>query len=579
MSAPVSAGPNGGLPAAAPQPATATASSTSSPTSSAAAASSSSSSSTRSSDVVIVGSGVAGSLVAYRLALAGFGVLMLEAGPRIKRGNVVENFRNSPTKSDYMTPYPASRHAPHPQYAPPNNYLIEKGSQPYGAQYIRGVGGTTWHWAAATWRLLPSDFRLKTQYGVGRDWPIDYATLEPWYCQAEAALGVSGADDVDVGSPRSQPYPMAALPLSWMDRRFTDVMQANGYHVVPEPAARNSRPYDSRPTCCGNNNCMPICPIGAQYAGVVHAHKAEQAGATLLADAVVYRIEHDAAGAIAAVHYKDAAGASVRVTGRVFVLAANGIEIPKLMLMSTSDKYPHGIGNSSDMVGRNLMDHPGTGVNFLSKEALWPGRGPMEMTSVVNLRDGAFRSQYSAKKLHLSNGSVVADVTTDLILNRKLAGPELERQIRSHSARKLVINAFHEQLPDPANRIVPSREHSDALGIPQPEIHYSIDDYVRRSAAETRRAYAGIAALFDGTEVEFKDDFAPNNHIMGTTIMGNDPANSVVDADCRTHDHPNLYIASSAVMPSAASVNCTLTIAALACRLADHLVQNKKVAA
>jgi len=532
----------------------------------------------RSSDIVIVGSGVAGSLVAYHLAQAGFGVLMLEAGPRVKRGTIVENFRNSPVKGDYAAPYPPSPHAPHPQFAPPNNYLIEKGSHPYAAQYLRVVGGTTWHWAAAAWRLLPSDFKLQSQFGVGRDWPIDYATLEPFYCQAERELGVSGADHIDVGSPRSQPYPMPALPLSWMDQRFTDVMQANGYHVVPEPAARNSRPYDQRPTCCGNNNCMPICPIGAQYAGVIHAHRAEQAGATLLADAVVYRIEHDSSGAIAAVHYKDVKGVSSRVTGRLFVLAANGIEIPKLMLMSTSAHYPRGTGNSSDMVGRNLMDHPGTGVNFLAREALWPGRGPMEMTSVVNLRDGAFRSRHSAKKLHLSNASVNADVATDLIVNKKLAGPELDRQIRDRSARKLIINAFHEQLPDPANRIVPSREHSDALGIPQPEIHYAIDDYVRRSAADTRDHYARIAALFGGTEIDFNDDFSPNNHIMGTTIMGDDPATSVVDANCRTHDHPNLYIASSAVMPSAASVNCTLTIAALACRLADHLQHRAKVA-
>lgn len=532
-----------------------------------------------SADVIIVGSGVAGSLVAWHLAQAGISVLMLEAGPRMRRWNVVDNFRNSAVKSDYMTPYPASRHAPHPQYAPPNNYLIEKGSHPYGAQYIRGVGGTTWHWAAAAWRLLPSDFRLKTLYGVGRDWPIDYALLEPFYNQAEAALGVSGADDVDVGSPRSQPYPMAALPLSWMDHRFTEVMNANGYRVVPEPAARNSRPYDGRPTCCGNNNCMPICPIGAQYAGAVHALKAEQAGARLIADAVVYRIEHDDSGAIAAVHYKDPAGASTRVTGKTFVLAANGIEIPKLMLMSTSEKYPRGIGNSSDMVGRNLMDHPGTGVNFLAKEPLWPGRGPMEMTSVVNLRDGAFRADYSAKKLHLSNGVVTADVAADLIIGKKMVGPELDKQIRDRSARKLVINAFHEQLPDPANRIVPSAEHKDALGIPQPEIHYSIDDYVRRSAAETRKAYAQIADLFGGTEVQFTDTFAPNNHIMGTTIMGTDPADSVVDADCRTHDHPNLFVASSAVMPSAASVNCTLTIAALACRLSEHLKRQIRGAA
>jgi choline dehydrogenase-like flavoprotein len=194
----------------------------------------------------------------------------------------------------------------------------------------------------------------------------------------------------------------------------------------------------------------------------------------------------------------------------------------------------------------------------------------MEMTSIVNFRDGAFRSDYSAKKLHLSNGVSTLSVTADL-LKKGLTGAELDRQIRDRAARTLNINSFHEHLPEPQNRIVPSADHKDALGIPQPEIYYSISDYVKKSASNTHDLYAQIAALFGGTEVSFDDTFAPNNHIMGTTIMGSDAASSVVDPDCRTHDHSNLFIASSGVMPSAASVNCTLTIAALSLKLADKL--------
>ena len=524
-----------------------------------------------SADVVVVGSGVAGSLVAHQLALAGASVIILEAGPRIARWQIVENFRNSPAKADFATPYPSMPYAPHPEYSPPNNYLIQKGEYPYESQYLRLVGGTTWHWAAAAWRLLPSDFKLKTLFGVGRDWPFPYDTLEPWYYAAERELGVSGPElSVDLGSPRTKPYPMPALPLSFMDARFAEVLNANAFKVVPEPVARNSQPYDERPTCCGNNNCMPICPIAAMYNGIVHAEKAEQAGAQLMPQAVVYRIEADDKGLISAVHYKDPSGGTTRVTGKFFVLAANGIETPKLMLMSTSDKFPHGVGNRSDQVGRNLMDHPGTGVSFLANEALWPGRGPMEMTSVVNFRDGAFRSEYAAKKLHLSNGVATMAVTAAL-LQAGLTGAELDRQIRDRASRTLTINSFHEILPEPGNRIVPSADRKDGLGIPQPEIYYSIGEYVKKSAAHTHEVYAQIAALFGGTEVTFDDRFAPNNHIMGTTIMGTDPADSVVDADCRTHDHPNLFLATSGVMPSAASVNCTLTIAALALRLADKL--------
>ena len=122
-----------------------------------------------SADVVVVGSGVAGGLVAHQLASAGASVILLEAGPRIPRWQIVENFRNSPAKNDFATPYPSTPYAPHPEYSPENNYLIQKGEYPYASQYLRLVGGTTWHWAAAAWRLLPADFKLKTLYGVGRD--------------------------------------------------------------------------------------------------------------------------------------------------------------------------------------------------------------------------------------------------------------------------------------------------------------------------------------------------------------------------------------------------------------------------
>src|ERR1700682_6307675 len=169
-----------------------------------------------SADVVVVGSGVAGSLVAHQLALAGAAVILLEAGPRIPRWQIVENFRNSPAKGDFTTPYPSAPYAPHPEYSPANDYLIQKGEYPYHSQYVRLVGGTTWHWAAATWRLLPSDFKLKTMYGVGRDWPYPYETLEPWYYAAEVQLGVSGPDyTVDLGSPGSQPSSLCRLPVSW----------------------------------------------------------------------------------------------------------------------------------------------------------------------------------------------------------------------------------------------------------------------------------------------------------------------------------------------------------------------------
>jgi choline dehydrogenase-like flavoprotein len=122
-----------------------------------------------SADVVVIGSGVCGCMAAHRLAKPGAAVLILEAGPRIERGRIVANYRNSPFKGNWMGPYPSSAWAPHPIYQPDNSYLVQAGPYPYPAEYVRIVGGTTWHWAAHAWRVVPNDLKIKSLYGVGRD--------------------------------------------------------------------------------------------------------------------------------------------------------------------------------------------------------------------------------------------------------------------------------------------------------------------------------------------------------------------------------------------------------------------------
>jgi choline dehydrogenase-like flavoprotein len=230
------------------------------------------------------------------------------------------------------------------------------------------------------------------------------------------------------------------------------------------------------------------------------------------------------------------------------------------------------------MVGRNLMDHPGTSSTFDSEMPLWPGRGPNVISAITNLRDGDFRSEYAARKLMILNMNPVEGIAKAAI-DEGLTGDALREAVRHRTARRQVITAFHEQLPDPANRILPSTEgKTDLLGLPRPEIHYDVGEYVARSAEDTRKRTERIAESLGAApgSVEHSEDWLPNNHITGATIMGDDPRDSVVDADCRAHDHPNLWISSSSTFPSVSSVNVTLTIAALALRLGEHIASEAR---
>lgn len=529
---------------------------------------------TNSADVVVIGGGICGSLLARKLALAGSSVLMLESGPRVARGELVERYRHSAFKADLMAPYPFSEMAPHPTFTPePNKYIEQTGPHAFQAQYIRMLGGTSWHWAAQMWRNLPSDFRTQSLYGVGKDWPISYDDLEPYYYEAEVIAGVGGAPDT--GSPRAKPFPMDRVPASYFQQRVTERL-APSFKVQDDCTARNSRIFDGRPACCGNNNCMPVCPIDAQYHGGIAASSAEQAGVRIATEAVVYQVEHDASGAIVAVNYYDWNKVSHRVTGKTFVLAANAIESARLLQMSTSDKFPNGIANSNGYVGRNLCDHPAIGVTFDMDEPVWPGRGPVSPCSIGDFRDGAFRSESAAFRIDISNASQVASVTKELI-GEGVYGVKLEGAIRDRASRRVSIKNALEQLPDPNNRVTLGK-NKDAMGLPVPSIYWDMDDYVLKGTEQTRKRYDEIAKQLGATNIKHSKAgaFSNRQHITGTLSMGKDAATSVTDPFGRAHDHPNLYMVGTGVMPTVGTCNVTLTAVALALRTADQILSEAR---
>ena len=529
-------------------------------------------------DLVIVGAGVVGALIADQIVATGRSVLMLDAGPRLDRGEVVENWRNISFErragSDYQGLYPQNPHAPAPLYFPPNDYVALSGpdGSSYKQGYVKAVGGTTWHWAASSWRHLPVDFTMRSTYGVGRDWPFSYDDLETYYCRAETAMGVSGPNDPSRQSParRSKPYPADMIPWAHGDTRFADVVNAHGYNSVPIPQARMVTPWNGRPACCGNNNCQPICPIGAMYNAIHTVQSAEAKGAKVLAQAVVYRIDTDANNRITAVHWLDADKISHKATGRAFVLACNSLENPRLLLLAANQQNPGGIANSSDQVGRNMMDHSGFHCTFLANEPLWLGRGPAQSSCLVGPRDGAFRSEYSANKMILNNISRVVPAT-EQALKLGLVGKDLDDEIRRRAAFGVDLSISLEPLPHRDNRVTLSKTRRDPLGLACPDIHYEVGPYVRKGYDAAVVQLRHIGRLFDAIEFNVTTALNANNHIMGGTIMGANPRDSVVDGACRAHDHSNLWLPGGGPIPSASVVNSTLTMAALALKSADAI--------
>jgi choline dehydrogenase-like flavoprotein len=523
-----------------------------------------------SADIVIVGSGVAGSLVATRLARAGLTVLILEAGPRVQRSAALAQYRGALIKIP-ESPYPNAPYASHPVSDNPDHYYLQDGPDKFGSPYLRQVGGTTWHWLGTTLRFVPDDFRLRSKFGVGVDWPISYDDLEPWYCEAERELGVAGDPNADLNAPRSQPYPLPPIPLSYADQRTAAALGGTPYTIQPTPQARNSQRYDNRPACCGSSSCIPICPVQAKYDASTHVAQAERAGAQLVPEAIVSHVEVGADGRITSLTVKRPDGTEDRATGKVFVIAAHGIETPKLLLQSKTARLPGGVANSSDQVGRNLMDHPSQLTWALAAEPLGAFRGPLSTAGIEWMRAGDWRGDHAAFRIQLSNRGwewprATPDSTVRDLIQRGLRGAELDRALADHSSREINLVPMAEQLPVPENRIVPDFDRRDAIGVPRPRITYRIDDYSKRGLEHGRRIVREINKAMKVTDAHEAPDYVSAGHVMGTYRMGHDPKQSVVSADQCAHDHPNLFLLGSGVFPTGAASNPTLTIAALVLR-------------
>ena len=589
-------------------------------------------------DVVIAGAGPTGAILAGQLGAAGKKVLVLEAGGAAGRtwADYQANVRQFLGTSAKVpnSPYAQSAGAPFPSVldisklqpgGPPDDtgYFVQEGPLPFGSDYLRSTGGTTLHWLGTCLRMLPADFELFSRHGVGRDWPLSYEQLNPYYEMAERELGVSAevADQEYLGlwfSP-GYVYPMHRIPLSYVDQVFASTLDGRKValddteyelSVTSTPQARNSMPnpaYDGgagyQPVgavgaphtgmrCEGNSSCIPICPVQAKYNALKSLARLPST-VEVRTQCVVTDVVLSAGRLVAGLEYVAYSDGfiqpppSERVTADVYVLAGGAIENAKLLLAS-------GITTRSDQVGRNLMDHPFMLAWALMPETVGAFRGPSSTSGIESLRDGAFRRDRAAFRTEIANWgwdfaafSPYSDVEIGVHQNG-LFGEELRSWLADRIPRQIRLGFLLEQLPSPGNRVTVSDGYRDALGQPRPVIHYDVDSYTRAGLVAARNlskeafkyleaADATVYNESDAGYVTFRDagyTYHGSGHCVGTHRMGSSPEDSVVDDRQRCWDHENLYLVGCGSMPTIATSNPTLTMAALAFRTAEGILED-----
>ncbi|MFB6151633.1 MAG: GMC family oxidoreductase [Haloarculaceae archaeon] len=535
-------------------------------------------------DVCVVGTGPAGAIPAAKLAERGHDVVVLEAGPRFdlaQRGRQLERALRPEFTTEAVW-----------DMGGPRDRFTSSGSKSYAlnASRVKAVGGTTLHWGGLTPRLHPEDFEKRTRQGVGVDWPIDYADLEPYYLAAEREMGVAGTPS-QFGGSRSGPYPLPAFPPSYSDSLFAPACAELGIELHPAPRATNSEPYDGRSECLGYGTCEPVCPSGAKYDASVHVRAAEAAGARVLDRCPVRRLEHDESGErVLAARYTAPDGRTHRQRADQFVLAAGAVESIRLLLLSASDAHPDGLANSSGLVGEGFMEHFGitlTGrldqptrqhrIGFNTSYSLqyYPyDRGP-EGTIILQPINNAGPTPAELAMREEPTTPAALDGDLDAPFDGDEWGDVLfERASEEWTNRRVGFNAWVEQFPLATNRVTLDRSKRDDHGDPVPDVSLAVDDRTERALERAEAVIRDVFAELGASDVRANsspDDPWTANHHLGGLRMGRSPGESVVDPDLRAHDLSNLYANSGAVFPTGGGANPTLTIAALSLRLADHL--------
>jgi len=546
-------------------------------------------------DAIVVGSGISGGWVAKELTERGLKVLMLERGPFIEHGGpgYSQDVALSTRRRDDQIPdeekalhYPYHVGVGYALFNSNKHFWASDHDHPYETvpgkpyRWIRGyqLGGRSLTWGRQSYRWSPDDFESNKRDGHGVDWPIRYGDLEPWYDHVEAFAGVSGNYDGIPQLPDGDFLP--PFPFNGVEELAKEKIEAAfpTRRLIMGRTANLSRVTKvhmdgGRKTCEQHVKCHHGCPIGSYFSTQASTLPAANAtgNLTVITDMIVESVTYDPATrratGVRAINRLTKEG--VTYEARLVFLNASAINTAALLLNSRSDAFPRGLANSSDQVGRNLMDH-------------------VSCRPILGTYPGAESEAYQPDRPTGLYVPRYANVTEDKSYLRgfgmqggaarmRREGGELDADGRPKNAWVINLLPFGEVLPNPDNRVTLTTARVDSWGMPLPRIeaeHGANEKAMMQAAARDAAAMLAAAGCIDITPWEEAGDVLtpPGDriHEMGTARMGRDPATSVFNGWGQAHEVENLFCSDGAVMTSAASMNPSLTYMALSARAAHH---------
>ena len=537
-------------------------------------------------DVIIVGAGAGGGVAAGLLAEAGKRVLLLERGQWLTFAEIGrDHLRNQRLQQYGLNVGPDLEGSPRVAVSPQGQAAVVGPLDGGYSNNAACVGSGTMVYGAMAWRFLPDDFRMASKYGIPAgsslaDWPISYEDLAPSYEQVEWEMGVSG-DEESAGKnrPRHRPFPMPPLPVTAAGRALRGGAAKLGWETETVPLLVNSVPYNGRAACVHCQHCVGFaCPTDAKNGtkNTLITRALASGKCRLETGAMAEQINTDEAGRVVGVTYSNQVGERIFAASELVICSAGAIETARLLLNSKSDRYPHGLGNSHDQVGRNLQGHFYAGATGWMPEPIWDGVGPGTTTATINFSHdndgivggGMLADDFIMLPLVFQKGHVPAGVPR--------WGQAHKQWMRRHYTRMLYVTGPVHEIPSPEARVSLDLDVCDKWGLPVARLSGTthpetlrVYDFMRARAEEWLRASGaeGVSSHPAGLYL------SAGQHQAGTCRMGHDPRTSVTNEWGRIHGHDNLFVADASLHVTNGGFNPVLTILALAYRVVGQIVK------